>query len=227
MTSSPATESALLPCPFCNAQMRVREHSAFHPENDCWLATAGEHGTYELDEIDYPAWNRRPPVASPAGRGDMNNGLAAGAAPRLDGQSLAPASGDAPQGHAAPCYYCGEPCDSYAGNPAKWPIPLCHADDPGVVKWHHTGCVSARLIENQPTSAWRDMASAPKDGSDILLWAPDYNDTPIIGRWSEGADAWDSEVATMDEGPSTGGDPEECDGPTHWMPLPLPPGEEK
>lgn len=85
----------------------------------------------------------------------------------------------------------------------------------------------ALVMASPPTSAWRDIASAPKDGGDILLWAPDYSDTPIIGRWSEGAGAWDSEVATMNEGPSTGGDPEECDGPTHWMPLPLPPGEEK
>lgn len=53
-------------------------------------------------------------------------------------------------GHDEPCYYCGKPCDSLAGNPSKWPIPLCHTDAPGVVKWHHTGCVTERLIENQP-----------------------------------------------------------------------------
>ncbi len=52
------------------------------------------------------------------------------------------------QGHNEPCYYCGEPCSSVAGNPGKWPIPLSHRDDPGRVKWHHIGCVSERLIEN-------------------------------------------------------------------------------
>lgn len=51
----------------------------------------------------------------------------------------------APQGHDEPCYYCSKPCNSLAGNPNEWAIPLCHSDDPGKVKWHHIGCVSARL----------------------------------------------------------------------------------
>lgn len=49
------------------------------------------------------------------------------------------------EGHDQPCYYCKKLCCSYAGNPSMWPIPLCHEDEPGVVKWHHTGCVSERL----------------------------------------------------------------------------------
>jgi len=49
------------------------------------------------------------------------------------------------EGHDEPCYYCGEPCNGLAGNPALWPIALCHSDDPGRVKWHHEGCVSKRL----------------------------------------------------------------------------------
>ena len=53
-------------------------------------------------------------------------------------------------GQERQCYYCNEPCDSFSGNPSRWPIPLCHADDPGRVKWHHIGCVSERLIENNP-----------------------------------------------------------------------------
>lgn len=48
-------------------------------------------------------------------------------------------------GHGATCYYCNKACDSLAGNPSLWPIALCHSDEPGVVKWHHTGCVSERL----------------------------------------------------------------------------------
>lgn len=55
---------------------------------------------------------------------------------------------DGMQGHDEPCYYCGEPCSSLAGSPSRWPLPLCHRDDPGKVKWHHTGCVTDRLIEN-------------------------------------------------------------------------------
>lgn len=49
------------------------------------------------------------------------------------------------EGHTKPCYYCGNPTDMMAGNPSLWPIPLCHPDDPGRVKWHHIGCVSKRL----------------------------------------------------------------------------------
>ena len=50
------------------------------------------------------------------------------------------------EGHNELCYYCKEPCNSLAGNPGKWPIALSHPDEPGVVKWHHTGCISERLI---------------------------------------------------------------------------------
>lgn len=49
------------------------------------------------------------------------------------------------QGHNEPCFYCGKACDCFAGNPALWPIPVCHSGAPGAVKWHHTGCVSERL----------------------------------------------------------------------------------
>jgi hypothetical protein len=60
---------------------------------------------------------------------------------------------DVPQGHGQPCYYCGEACNALHGNPGLWPLPFCHRDDPGVTKWHHTSCVTKRLIENQPTVA--------------------------------------------------------------------------
>lgn len=65
-------------------------------------------------------------------------------------------------GHEAPCYYCEKPCNALAGNPSQWPIPLTHSDDPGQVKWHHIGCVMARvdqvesLKEENAHFAWRD-----------------------------------------------------------------------
>lgn len=62
-----------------------------------------------------------------------------------------------PQGHGAPCYYCKDPCDKWAANPGKWPIALTHADDPGVVKWHHESCVSSRLYSDQEIQAIRAM----------------------------------------------------------------------
>lgn len=52
------------------------------------------------------------------------------------------------EGHNKPCYYCGENCDALAGNPGKWPVMLCHKDEPGVMKYHHVECVTKRLIEN-------------------------------------------------------------------------------
>jgi hypothetical protein len=76
------------------------------------------------------------------------------------------------EGHKEPCYYCGEPCNSLHGNPNLWPIPLCHSDEPGVVKYHHTGCVSERLerLVTLEESLWDvyglsldDVASAVKD----------------------------------------------------------------
>ena len=43
------------------------------------------------------------------------------------------------------CYYCGEMTNSLAGNPGEWPVMLCHKDEPGKVKHHHTKCVMYRL----------------------------------------------------------------------------------
>lgn len=54
------------------------------------------------------------------------------------------------EGHGKPCYYCQKPCNGLAGNPSEWPIALCHPDEPGKVKWHHTGCVSDRLHGRSP-----------------------------------------------------------------------------
>ena len=45
-----------------------------------------------------------------------------------------------------PCYYCGKPISAIAADPGLWGIPLCHADEPGVIKPHHIGCVVDRLI---------------------------------------------------------------------------------
>lgn len=52
---------------------------------------------------------------------------------------------EAKEGHGKPCYYCGDPCNDLSGNPSEWAIPLCHPDEPGIVKWHHIGCVGNRL----------------------------------------------------------------------------------
>src|SRR5678816_3600991 len=81
----------------------------------------------------------------------------------------APRSADVErEGHGAPCYYCTEPCDSLSCNPSRWPIALCHRDDPGRVKWHHTGCVAERLIENQPATS-SERSTVPDPGGDLEI----------------------------------------------------------
>lgn len=47
----------------------------------------------------------------------------------------------------APCYLCGEPTDSVAGNPGLWPLQFCAPDGTGVCRWWHSGCVMAQLAE--------------------------------------------------------------------------------
>lgn len=85
---------------------------------------------------------------------------------------------EAANGHGEPCYYCGEPCNSLAGDPGLWPIPLAHKDDPGCVKRHHIRCVSERLIEN--------LAPSSEDGA----WARWHNTSvedlgEFYTRWLE------------------------------------------
>jgi hypothetical protein len=45
-----------------------------------------------------------------------------------------------------PCFYCGEPINNLAGNPAKWSLNFPNdPDQPGVCLPHHVGCVLERL----------------------------------------------------------------------------------
>lgn len=69
------------------------------------------------------------------------------------------------------------------------------------------------------------VEAAPRDGTAVLLWAPDYADVPGIGRWNEIIGAWDADIGCMEDGPSDL--PDECDGPTHWRPFPAAPQEDK
>lgn len=44
-------------------------------------------------------------------------------------------------GHGATCPTCGEACDIFAGNALRWPVTLPHPHEPGVIGYHHMGCV--------------------------------------------------------------------------------------
>jgi hypothetical protein len=46
-----------------------------------------------------------------------------------------------------PCHLCGEPTESLAGNPGRWPLLLPAPDATGVCRHWHAGCVMARLAE--------------------------------------------------------------------------------
>ncbi len=93
-------------------------------------------------------------VSRKGGRGDFKSANVEDFDPR---EGLPPLRLNAPavdakafdmQGHNEPCYYCGEPCNGLAGDPGLWPLPFCHRDEPGVMKWHHTRCVTRLLPEN-------------------------------------------------------------------------------
>ena len=78
-------------------------------------------------------------------------------------------------GHEQPCYFCGEQCNSLAGNPSLWPIPLCHSDEPGVVKAHHIGCVSERL--HAPAES---APSQPDHSKELRVALGAYPDSDLV-----------------------------------------------
>lgn len=64
---------------------------------------------------------------------------------------------------------------------------------------------------------WRPIDSAPRDGNEILLWDPDraVDSRMQIGLWN---DIWET------PGWQSCMENEALTRPTHWMPLPDPPG---
>jgi hypothetical protein len=60
--------------------------------------------------------------------------------------------------------------------------------------------------------AWQPIESAPKDGTRVMLADAEWTD---IGRWRIESQLW------MDDDDAGWTDPF---WPTHWMPLPPPPG---
>jgi hypothetical protein len=72
-----------------------------------------------------------------------------------------------------------------------------------------------------PQSGWRDMASAPQDGTSVLLCWPYWSRCAIIGWCIPAGTVWDAAVWDAAEVASHGDDADP--GPTHWQPLdPLP-----
>jgi hypothetical protein len=71
------------------------------------------------------------------------------------------------------------------------------------------------VIQAHEAQRWQAIESAPKDGTEVLLWV-DYSRTQIMtGSYSFGS--WFP----------TDGDKPICGLPTHWSPIPAPPQEVK
>lgn len=56
-------------------------------------------------------------------------------------------------GEDGPCFYCGEQTCSVAGDPGRWPLVFCQPEGTGIVRFHHTSCVTERLAALAATPA--------------------------------------------------------------------------
>lgn len=74
--------------------------------------------------------------------------------------------------------------------------------------------LSAAILALFPVEAgevgWRPIETAPKDGTDVLLWAPHWK--AAATGWTFGGDPWQGCRKDTVTKP-----------PTHWQPLPSPP----
>jgi hypothetical protein len=82
--------------------------------------------------------------------------------------------------------------------------------------------VTAYLAE--AGDGWRDIKSAPKDGTTIIIWSR-WQSEPVTaacgsrGKWIA---RWDGSTVISSQG-DTWTDYAKPDPPTHWRPLPAPP----
>ena len=63
-------------------------------------------------------------------------------------------------------------------------------------------------------SEWRTIDSAPKDGTAIILYGAKGRYKVLVAKWDANWKAWQSEPGKWTA------------YPTHWMPLPAPPGSD-
>lgn len=69
---------------------------------------------------------------------------------------------------------------------------------------------------------WQPIETAPRDGTDVLLWWPYWRKKPIIGRYENHPTGgyWNTEAKLIEYGQ---GVPDNNEDPTHWKPLDAPP----
>ena len=72
-------------------------------------------------------------------------------------------------------------------------------------------------------SEWQPIETAPRDGTQVLLWGS-YNQSVCVGAWRRGGwDAMHEGSRVIESESDFGTDYKKCDPPSHWMPLPEPP----
>lgn len=93
-----------------------------------------------------------------------------------------------------------------------------HYGIPYVLRAKAALAIARKAIEAEMRGEWRDISTAPKDGTNILVWWPLQMHCPVVAHW---ADKWSNGLGWKFTG---WGEPLET-APTHWQPLPLPPKE--
>lgn len=76
----------------------------------------------------------------------------------------------------------------------------------------HPGITGTEYVRADLVPQWQPIKTAPRDGTDVLLWWPHWYGIPMPGWFDHSY--WSTHGELDDpNGP----------GPTHWMPLPAPP----
>jgi hypothetical protein len=76
------------------------------------------------------------------------------------------------------------------------------------------------------TMEWKAIETAPKDGTDVLLFFPDYKRKVWLGHYLVRESFSNGKLSYRNESwfiSPTLLDSEKAPGPTHWMPIPLGP----
>lgn len=77
---------------------------------------------------------------------------------------------------------------------------------------------------------WQPIETAPKDGTDVLLFYPTFNRKAWVGSYDKHESITNGKRNYFHEGWNIGGamsffpSPKEEPAPTHWMPIPADPG---
>jgi hypothetical protein len=69
------------------------------------------------------------------------------------------------------------------------------------------------LKREREAKAWRPIETAPRDGTEVLMWWPYWSKHPERGAFKSGRWETMAALSAMDDDI----------GPTHWLPIPSPP----